>query len=231
VERELTAGIDVWPRLSRRLPKPAENNDPRKNDHLLADWDIHHLHLGLDTDRIPSGQIRGTKLVLFCILDSRDAYLIQVLDHESFSEPELLEIVYANWPHLLAPLALEPGEPPTRDRIKAARAGGLTPITALRTGFVAVPRGGGITTSGHSFRALRLATEWAEVTSRWEECVRDRLPELLAAARQRGDVVPDELRIELDFDPDERRWVAIHWEIESRLNLPGPPPGLEPLPA
>jgi len=224
VENELTAGTDLTPRLSRRMPKQHQNNDPRKNDHLLADWDIHHLHLGLDADRRPEGQIPGTKLVLFCILDPHDAYLIQVLDHDAFSDPELLEIVHANWPSLLRPLAIDPGDPQTREKVAAARASGILPITGLRGGFVAVPRGGGFTTSGHSFRALRLATDWADVTSQWEECVRQALPELLAAARERGDVVPDAIRVELELDKGS--WSAVLWAIESRLHLPAPPAGL-----
>jgi hypothetical protein len=225
VEHELMAGIDLLPRLSRRMPKAHQNNDPRKNDHLLADWDVHHLHLGLDSDRLPSGQIRGTDMVLFCILEPRDAYLIQVLAHEAFADPVLLEIVFANWPQLFTRLPLAPGAATTREKIKTAHSGGIIPLTTLANGFVAVPRGGGFATSGHSVRALQLATEWADVTSRWEDCVQDALPELLDAARARSAVIPASIRVELDFDGG--RWSAIHWEIESRLYLPGPPPGLE----
>jgi hypothetical protein len=167
-------------------------------------------------------------MVLFCILERSDAYLIQVLGHEAFSDPQLLEIIYSNWPELLTPLAIAPGAPATMESVKAARDGGVIPLTTLGNGFVAVPRGSGFTTSGHSFRALRLATEWADVTSRWEECVGEALPELLDASRERGNVVPDSIRIELDLD--HGRWSAVLWEIESRLNLPGPPPELD-LPA
>ena len=224
VEHELLTGIDLWPRLSRRLPKAYQNNDPRKNDHLLADWDIHHLHLGVDSDRLPNGQVRGDKLVLFCILDPEDAYLIQVLDHDAFSEPALLEIVYADWPHLFTPLALSPGAPPSKGKIRAARDSGIVPLTTLANGFVPAPRGGGYTTSGHSFRALRLATQWADVTSQWEDCARKALLELLDAARARREVIPGKIRVELAFD--DGHWSAIYWEIESRLELPEPPPEL-----
>ncbi len=224
VEHELLTGIDLWPRLSRRLPKVQQNNDPRKNDHLLADWDIYHLHLGVDSDRVPSGQIRGDKFVLFCILDPEDAYLIQVLDHDAFSEPALLEIVYANWSQLMMPLALYPGAPPAKAKIREARESGVVALTTLANGFVPAPRGGGYTTSGHSLRALRLATQWADVTSQWEDCARQSLSALLDAARGRRAVIPEAIRVELDFD--DGRWWAVYWEIESRLELPEPPPDL-----
>lgn len=224
VEAELLNGIDLWPRLSRRMPKPHANNDPRRNDHLLAHWDIHHLHLGLESDRLQSGQIRGTKMVLFCILDPDDAYLIQVFDHEAINDAVLLEIVRANWPHLLTPLPLHGGPAASKENIKAARESGVVPLTTLPDGFVPASRGGGFTSSGHSLRALRLATDWAKVTSLWEDCTQEALPEIVEAAHARGAAVPDVIRVELDFEDGD--WSALHLGIDSRLMLPPPPDGM-----
>jgi len=62
------------------------------------------------------------------------------------------------------------------------------------------------------------------LTSQWEDCARRALPELLDAALARRAVIPSAIRVELDCD--DGRWSAIYWEIESRLELPEPPPEL-----
>src|SRR6185503_18659141 len=58
-----------------------------RNDLLLADWNIHHLHLGEQL----RGQAFATRTgpLLFATFLPDDAYFVAVMDHSSFSEIEL----------------------------------------------------------------------------------------------------------------------------------------------
>ncbi len=89
---KVISGADLNPYLSRYLPRADYN------DLLLNDWDIYHFHLGLSFDRSDRLLLRGTKHLLFARVTDRDFYAIDVRDHRSFEQQDLLEIVHDNWP-------------------------------------------------------------------------------------------------------------------------------------
>src|ERR1051325_1385424 len=123
IERKLVTGETIYHHLSRKI------GELDFHDLLLDDWDIHHLHLGTSFDDKDKNQglIEGTREVVYCIFKPDDVYIIQVMSHE-FYDPELLEIVNANWPELLTRLSLHSArtpagdvDPSTRASVKAAR--------------------------------------------------------------------------------------------------------------
>ena len=85
IRRDLEAGADVEPYLSRRVWKA------HSRDRLLAHHGIHHLHL----------EPMGSEHVLFVALRPDDAYLIDIYAHESdganWSERAILETLVRNW--------------------------------------------------------------------------------------------------------------------------------------
>lgn len=131
------AGEDLEPHLSERVVRPLTK------DWLLSDWGIHHLHLR---------QERGDEL-LFAWLEPAAWHFIDVRDHSALDDPDLLEIVLANWPELLQPhRSIFPGRGDrlTAAQIREARRAGLQPLFPLSDGHVYLPRGGGLTTAGGS---------------------------------------------------------------------------------
>jgi hypothetical protein len=210
VEDKLLRGETIHQHLSRRV------NDLEYHDALLNDWDIQHLHLG--TTYLPNGLIKGTGEILYCIIEPDDAYFIQVMDHHRFSEPELLEIVNANWPKLLVRVPLFAGTPPTAAKVKQSRAANVVSLITLRDGTVVAPRGGGCATSGHSVKATTSASHWGWLTDQWESMVRSQLNDLIADARQRNIDVPARIRFVLW--ENNNVWHAVAPELEGGLILP-----------
>ncbi len=93
LENRIKAGHCLTPYLSRSV------EEPFKNDSLLNDWNIYHLHLGVVRQR--NGFIKRTGPLLFSCFDSENAYFLEINQHGGWSRQKMLEIVYENWPHLL----------------------------------------------------------------------------------------------------------------------------------
>ena len=139
VVKELKCGEDVNQRLTRQHYKAGFND--RFYNHL----GIVHLHLG----RRNSGRDKtkrhvmsgGGKLLLWGIVDTENAYLIDVWSHAAFKSYDFVRIVGVNWKHLLEPSL--PGIPvrnnntlPPRD-VAAARKAGLHAIVPFQgVGYV-----------------------------------------------------------------------------------------------
>jgi hypothetical protein len=104
---EVNAGEDLTPRLSGRvhtahLPESASRGRPRHEredrDLLLADWGLHHLHLG---SRWRKGRYTRTDDVLIAYFTATDAYLVDIANHaENWAAVRLLEIIVCNWPQI-----------------------------------------------------------------------------------------------------------------------------------
>jgi len=95
VIKEFSEGKDV----NYRLSKQAWNPNPYYTDHLLAEWNIYHLHLGLEREK-NSSFAKRTRTLIYVLLNRDAAFFIKCLPHE-FEKLELIEIVENNWPLLL----------------------------------------------------------------------------------------------------------------------------------
>lgn len=155
LESKITAGKNINGHLSREILKL----DYR--DALLNDWGIQHLHLGTKPD--PKGRplIEGTSNLLYAYFDDDAAYLIQILDHDSFAEQGLLQIIHENWPQVLEQYRLLDDvsliHSLSASERKLARKAGITAAVEMKDGTVYCPPGGGIMTDGTSLTVLRQA--------------------------------------------------------------------------
>lgn len=151
IMKEIEAGADLRPRLSKNILRPDYN------DKLLQDWGIHHLHVG------PQNAAHGAEL-LYVYVTEECVYLIDwYAEHgiESFADQALMQILHENWPDAIAhekpygvvPGSLEPGNltPIERQRLRAK----FTIGTQMADGTIYLPLGGGTTLAGGSLRVLR----------------------------------------------------------------------------
>lgn len=97
--RKFENGEDVNPHLNKFSAKLD------KNDQLLYDWGINHFHLGTALE--PSGFIQRSGPIAYAIVKENDVYIITVAEHGHWSDKDLLEIVDANWPALIAVWKIE----------------------------------------------------------------------------------------------------------------------------
>jgi len=101
ISRRLEAGGD----LSRYLSKGAEivyrgpdgtGRPDGDKDRLLAEWGVHHLHLGTGLDR--SGRfVHRTRELLFLHINPAEAHLIGVYPHGAWTQQEVARIMVRNW--------------------------------------------------------------------------------------------------------------------------------------
>lgn len=152
IKNLLRNGGDLSGYLSRNIQKPS------KHDFLLYDWGIHHLHF-YSTQSL--GQKRSSEL-LYIFLTEDSVYLIDIKDHDSFEDIDLLEIIYSNWFHLIEPLwvrnAVGLTNSITEQERKKLRNCKINVPVVLKNGKVLTSMllGGGITASGDSSHASEI---------------------------------------------------------------------------
>ena len=95
LEHAILTGTDLTPYRSR------QSQHTEFQDGLLDHWNIHHFHLGKNTEK--DGFIERTNDLLFCLIDDTFAYFIKVANHDSspWAKKELITIIHHNWPDAL----------------------------------------------------------------------------------------------------------------------------------
>ena len=107
--------------------------------------------------------MKGTKELLFAVVKDNDFYALGIFDHKAWSKQALLDIVKANWPHLIKPYelvgnTLKPmGLSRTYTDAGAAtlRKHGINALTEGPDGSIRMGPGGGVTTDGGSLSVSR----------------------------------------------------------------------------
>lgn len=147
LEEEIKKGIALFPRLSRYI------FDTRKQDGLLFDWGIHHLHLGTGTDKNHKQLVQSTDELVYAIFDSEYAYFLAISDHDRWADIHLLEIVKKNFPKFIEPYKLKGicsgSNGYSESDIVKLRQAGVSPIIMINDEAYFSP-GGGINTAGGS---------------------------------------------------------------------------------
>ncbi|UPL51270.1 hypothetical protein [Hymenobacter sublimis] len=147
---KIESGRNLRPHMSRGVKKVANR------DALRYDWGIHHFHLG--TTLAPDGFIIRTEPVLFAWVANNAVYMLGLYPHGAWSQQEVLQVLYRNWPALLSPYTIKGASLThvlTDQEVAQARKAGVTVAFQVAEGVAVVPPGGGMPTSKHSFRAVR----------------------------------------------------------------------------
>lgn len=153
---EILQGTDLSPRGSRQQRQPTGYLDS-----MLLDWNIYHLHLGLN--KIKNGKskglIQGGKEILFVYFNDDYAYIIGIFDHSAWCKREVLEIIKDNWPHLLKPFEIDlmdfEGDVEEDDHLKMRKAKINVPIKIGNSLYFGP--GGGYAMSGHGQQEVHKA--------------------------------------------------------------------------
>lgn len=100
----LKAGTELTPHLSSRIMHGYESQGTGSSrslrqdlDLLLSDWGVHHFHL--NTTLESDGFVKRTGPLLFAAIKPQDAYLIDILDHVSWTREHLIETIVQEWPN------------------------------------------------------------------------------------------------------------------------------------
>lgn len=145
---EIEQGKDLSPRGSRK-----QRDANVFVDKMLADWGVHHLHLG--SDYIKKGRnkglVQGNEEILFIYVTRETVHVIGVFDHRSWAKEKVLRVVHDNWPELIEAYRLPSGVDIAQNQTEVDRLNyrksNINTFTKIE-GSVYFTPGGGLTCSG-----------------------------------------------------------------------------------
>jgi len=192
--------------------------NPRKNDWLLSDWGIQHLHLDTAPDPKKPKYVKRADYVLFVFPYGEHLLLLDILPHpeeDGWADERPFETLHRDFPgaiqrHRSAIAGLE--TPVTQEQRHNLRKNGAIVPTQVSDGTVYLPPGGGYTTNQRSATA-RIG---ADMTLWWAHPDR-----IKAAILAENPDVPDETPTDLTitFSDDLRAQLSASWKLGS-VDLP-----------
>lgn len=193
LQEKIRNGEDINPHLSDR------HASLHNRDGLLAEWGVHHFHLG--TIPYPKNPIYvdRTGPLLFARVEHKIFYAINVYDHHSFEDLDILESIHRNWPELIKHYqvkAVTKGVWDKKHRRELRRKNGNI-LTVVSDGTVYMPITGGVMASGINAEALRQADYWYFKIRDFQFDIEKKLDSLLPALIQCGYAGEDEIEAEL----------------------------------
>lgn len=151
LKKKILNGENLFPHLSRQIL------NPNKQDGILFDYGIYHLHLGTKMDKKNKKLIKGSKDILYCIFDEKYAYFLLIDEHGRWTDKKLVEIIKNNFPKFIEKYhcnGISNVEPDINDKQRGIfRKNGLNAFINLDGDYYLSP-GGGINTAGGSMDAV-----------------------------------------------------------------------------
>lgn len=194
LQGKIDGGDDINAHRSRR------HSSLYNPDGLLAEWGVHHFHLGVAADKKDPSYVERTGPLLYALVTDRIFFAINIYDHKSFEKSSILESIHRNWPDLIGqyrPKGVTGGKWDETQR-RALRGKNVNVLVSTEDGTVYMPLSGGMMSSGMNAEAVRLADQ-AEAQLQWlqAEFETNKLDELLPILKQQGHAGDDEIEAEL----------------------------------
>jgi hypothetical protein len=152
---------------------------------MLNDWGVHHLHLGT---QIKNGFVERAGPLLFARITDEYFYAIDVYDHHSWTNSEIVDTVHRNWPESVTRWVLQgvQGERLTDGERTALRKVHANAFFLTKDGTTYGPLGGGTMASGHNiFSVIQMDIEHDRLES-LERLLVDLTDELMPALKKSG---------------------------------------------
>lgn len=164
---KITAGEDLTPHLSRRIKTGFESGSPGNSnrradlDLMLAEWQVHHLHLSSVVEA--DGFVKRDGPLLFAAIRPDEAYLIDIFGHSDWTREAIARTLIDDWPDCglvrEIPGVLGLSHEPTDAERALRRANGISSPFMMRNGKAYHVGLGGLTSAGTSVIATRQAQQ------------------------------------------------------------------------
>ena len=125
------------------------------DDGMLNDWGFHHFHLGTGPHPMIPGYVNRTGPLLYAVVTPDSLYCIAILQHQQWSNQQLLEVMQRDFPDLtkagtfknntLKPQSLAVNY--TDTEVQQFRDAGINAIMQRSDGSIMMGSGGGVTLS------------------------------------------------------------------------------------
>lgn len=200
LKEKIKRGEDLSPHLSKKIV------ELDKNDLLLNDWGIYHLHLG--TDMEAKGFVKRTGPALFARFTEEVVFLINVMKHgkgapsNPWTNQQLIDTLHKNWPESIRDFRVNGVWLPKNhsdDDIEYFRQRGIQTFIQIED-VVYSPMGGGYSISGMSTDAQNSSNIHTRTIKDLEQYIRDNYIQLIGVLEQKGITFSSKLKFRLVID-------------------------------
>jgi hypothetical protein len=165
-EFQCPPGLEIrWQALKDKIENGADLNPHLSTRHIsisnpdgmLAEWDVHHFHLGTHPHARNPSFVERTSPLVFARIDSAAAYVIGIYDHKgSFEDTDVLEILHRNWPETISRYRVfgVTGSLLEKTERRALRGKNANVLIGTRDGTVYMPISSGVTASGKRMSSM-----------------------------------------------------------------------------
>ncbi len=157
-------------------------------DGLLAEWGVHHFHLGVVPDQKHPTYVGRTGPLLYALVNDQSFCAINVYTHQSFENSGILESIHRNWPMMITRYRAKgvTGGEWNRAQRRALRNKNANVLVATADGTVYMSISGGVMASGVNAEAVRLADYCQDKIREIQANFERQLDDLLPTLRQHG---------------------------------------------
>jgi hypothetical protein len=190
---KVSKGADLRPHLSTR------HASLFNADGLLAEWGVHHFHLGQAPDPRNPDFTERTGPLVFALVDDQTFCAINVFWHGQFEDTCILESIHRNWPDMVSAYGVKKvtGSLLSATERRNIRKKNANVLVATADGTVYGPIGGGVVASGLKMSSWFQADKWQNEVTALQDSVEKVLPELMPVFERLGYSGENELEAEL----------------------------------
>jgi hypothetical protein len=220
LQDKVRRGEDLSPHLSIR------HASLFNADGLLAEWAVHHFHLGLTPDVRSPGYVERTSPLVFALTDDLTFCAINVFSHGDWEEISIIESIHRNWPDMIAKYRMTQvtGALLTNPQRRSIRRHNANVLVSTSDGTVYGPIGGGVSCSGVKMESNIRADAWYFEIQGLHARVEKTLPELMPVLEQNGYAGEGEIEGELRITEAGYQVYYPRYKILATL-LQAPPAG------
>jgi hypothetical protein len=195
LQQKVQSGQDINPYLSKK------HASPTNADGLLAEWGVHHFHLGTTPDPINPNYMARTGPLLYAFIADGLFCAIDVFSHISFEDNRVLECIHRNWPEMISRYRAKgvTGESLSPDTRKTLRKKNTNVLSSVSDGTVYMPLTGGVMASGLTAEALRHGDYWLIEVDKLQKTLNTKLGNLLPELRRHGYTGEPKIEAKLQF--------------------------------
>jgi hypothetical protein len=150
-KEKIENGDDLNPHLSTR------HTSISNPDGMLAEWDVHHFHLGIQPHPKNPSFVERTGPLVFARIDDEAAYVTGIYDHKgNFENTDVLEILHRNWPDTISRYRVlgVTGSPLEKAERRALRSKNGNVLISTSDGTVYMPISSGVVASGKRMSSM-----------------------------------------------------------------------------
>jgi hypothetical protein len=196
-----------WKALQNKVVSGKDLNPHRSTGHrslfnsdgLLAEWGVHHFHLGTDPHPKYHDFVKRSGSLVFALVDDCAFYAINVYRHGDWERVSIVESLHRNWPEVISKYRLRgiaPEELKEETR-RTLRQKGCQAAVRTADGTVYGSIGGPVSPAGIKSESVTHADMWAAQIRHLQNDLQNQICQLIPTLEQRGYAGEPEIEAEL----------------------------------